>query len=63
MNDQTTTFNDAAVASGEDYRKSRARLLAALEELGNKEPDDPRRTARGRVATVNHRAHVLGHNA
>lgn len=59
MNDQRTTFNDAAVASGEDYRKSRTQLFAARKELGNKNPNDARRAAQQRADAVNHRALVL----
>ena len=59
MNDQKTTFNNAAVGSGDNYRESRAQLFAAREELGNKNPDDARLAAQARVDAVNHRARVL----
>lgn len=59
MNDQKTTFNNAAVGSGDNYRESRTQLFAAREELGNENPDDARRTAQQRADAVRHRALVL----
>ncbi len=59
MNDQNTTFNNAAMGFSDNYREGRVRFFAARQKLGNKNPNDELRTAQARVGAVNHRARVL----
>lgn len=60
MNDQKTTFNNAAASPEDAYRRSWADLFSARKELGDENPDDARRTAQARVDAVNYRTHILG---